>query len=309
MQIYKTAYNAPIGYSGLRAGLDYTNLYYKIGKELSNLDAKGTAQIAGANLSYPLIRQRDTNLQATVGWDYKAMRDQSNGIVVDNKRVEVWNLGVSGNSRDGFLTGGLNYYSVAILLGRLNLSRVPNSIILDQATAKTNGSYNKFTYNFVRLQRLINNFSFFTAVNGQFAGKDLDSSEKFLLGGPTGVRAYPTGEASGDDGWVTNVELRYDVPLITKLGVLQLVGFYDIGGIARYRNTWDGWNSGIPNEPNHYTLSGAGLGVNLLKGTNYAVRVSYAWTIGDNPGRSLSGANSDGKHKTGMLWVQLIINF
>ena len=34
----------------------------------------------------------------------------------------------------------------------------------------------------------------------QLSSKNLDSSEKFTLGGIGGVEAYPSGEASGDEG-------------------------------------------------------------------------------------------------------------
>jgi len=34
-------------------------------------------------------------------------------------------------------------------------------------------------------------------VSAQWASKNLDSSQKFGLGGPNGVRAYPSGEGYG----------------------------------------------------------------------------------------------------------------
>ena len=38
------------------------------------------------------------------------------------------------------------------------------------------------------------------------------SAERFSLGGPTGVRAYPVGEALGDTGYVFQAEYRYLIP-------------------------------------------------------------------------------------------------
>ena len=43
----------------------------------------------------------------------------------------------------------------------------------------------------------------------QLANKNLDSSEKFTLGGIGGVRAYPSGEASGDEGRKISFDLKY----------------------------------------------------------------------------------------------------
>lgn len=44
-----------------------------------------------------------------------------------------------------------------------------------------------------------------------FSGPDLDSSEKFALGGPYGVRTYATNEAMGDRGGFASAELRYAI--------------------------------------------------------------------------------------------------
>jgi len=44
------------------------------------------------------------------------------------------------------------------------------------------------------------------------ASRNLTSAEKFSLGGATGVRAYPSGEALGDTGYVFQGELRYIIP-------------------------------------------------------------------------------------------------
>ena len=62
-----------------------------------------------------------------------------------------------------------------------------------------------------RLQALPAGFSLNLQWRGQWTNNNLDSSEKFSLGGPYGVRAYATAEAMGDRGWLGSVELRYAV--------------------------------------------------------------------------------------------------
>jgi hypothetical protein len=68
-------------------------------------------------------------------------------------------------------------------------------------------------------------------VSGQTASKNLDSSEKFSLGGINGVRAYPQGEASGDEGYRGTVELRHNV-----MPNVQATVFYDWGKVTINRN-------------------------------------------------------------------------
>ena len=58
--------------------------------------------------------------------------------------------------------------------------------------------------------------SLYAAINGQFASKNLDISEKMGLGGANGVRAYPEGEAYGDQGYVLNLEARCLLPSLSE---------------------------------------------------------------------------------------------
>ncbi|MFC0708151.1 ShlB/FhaC/HecB family hemolysin secretion/activation protein [Azorhizophilus paspali] len=80
---------------------------------------------------------------------------------------------------------------------------------MDAATARTQGSFNKWNPAILRLQRLTEGLSFYIHLQAQLSDGNLDSAEKFWLGGPYGVHAYPQGEATGDHGWLANIELRY----------------------------------------------------------------------------------------------------
>ena len=44
-------------------------------------------------------------------------------------------------------------------------------------------------------------------LSGQWAGKNLDSSEKYSLGGPQAARAYASGAAGTDDGLLATAEV------------------------------------------------------------------------------------------------------
>jgi hemolysin activation/secretion protein len=84
----------------------------------------------------------------------------------------------------------------------------------------------RLAYALSRLQRLTNADTLSLAVSGQVANKNLDSSEKFSLGGATGVRTYPQGEADGNEGYLASVELRHNLN-----DALQAILFYDTGAI------------------------------------------------------------------------------
>ena len=116
---------------------------------------------------------------------------------------------ISGNFR---LVGSIGY---------LDLSANANSVAADQATAGSNGAYGKLSANVAREQKLVPRLDLYMSASGQYAPKNLDSSEKFILGGPNGVRAYSVDEANGDDGAMGTAELRWQAR-----DDLRLISFY-----------------------------------------------------------------------------------
>ena len=76
---------------------------------------------------------------------------------------------------------------------------------------------------------LTNKWSFAVSGSGQKAfGKNLDSSEQFIVTGLRGVKAYRE-TVSGDNGFLLNSELKYKLPSILKWEH-ALGGFVDYGG-------------------------------------------------------------------------------
>jgi hemolysin activation/secretion protein len=71
------------------------------------------------------------------------------------------------------------------------------------------------------------------------ASKNLDSSQQFYLGGPTGVRAYPVGQGAGSQGAIMQLELHQQVVSESPIGSITAYGFYDLGGVQLFKNTWN----------------------------------------------------------------------
>lgn len=303
VQLARLGYDRPLGYQGLRANISYTDMRYQI-TEGSGVAAglKGESQSVNAGLSYPFVRSRLHNLYGTLSYAHKALTDNSSAGTVRDKRVDALTLALSGNALDQWQGGGLNAWSLALVSGDLDLSRAPADKASDAATLRTDGRYTKLLYNASRLQRLGNDFTLSANLSGQKANGNLDSSEKIILGGPTGVRAYPVGEASGDEGWLANIEFRYEHPSPTPWGALQLTAFADAGSVRLYDtpdiaiSTATGRNS--------YLLKGAGLAAGLGKIGNYHLRLTWAHALGDNPGRDVSGHDADGRSDANRFWLQ-----
>lgn len=278
-------------------GVAYTYLQYHLGREFGPLDAHGEAHIGSVFASYPLIRSRNTNLYVVGGFDYKTFEDKVDATsTVTDKNVQVGMLGLHGNSRDDLWGGGYNTYSVTGFAGNVDI-RTPAALAADAATARSNGGYGKLAYSAARLQTVTQRISIYGAVYGQVASKNLDISEKMVLGGPYGVRAYPVGEAYGDEGYVATLEGRFLLPSFSPQvpGQVYASVFVDTGTV---RTNEEPWSPG----PNTRTLSGAGVGLTWSEYNNFVVRASYAHKLGNAP--AVSAPDSSGQY-----WLQLVKYF
>jgi hemolysin activation/secretion protein len=289
------AYNLPLTGDGLQAGAIGTYTNYTLGDALSALGATGYAGIATAYVRYALIRSRRGSLYGQLAFDAKNLEDKIGAAGAFNPRKEgVATLTLFGDAPDGGPTGGVTAGSLAIAGGRLNIQD-STALAIDQATTQSEGGFFKLNYSLVRVQNLTRRLQLYAAVSGQLASKNLDPVEQFSLGGPLGVRAYPTGEAPGDEGILGTFEARYALPIPGFPGVTQAVAFVDSGSIQINKSPY------AP-VPNHRTLTGAGVGVNVFAREGLTLNASYAWSLGDESAAGETGHSSQG-------WIQLIKAF
>ena len=309
-RIARLAYSLPIGYTGLRASAYVGHMQYEVGKDQAAQQSSGVTTNYGLSVVYPLVRTRDTNVSTALSHDSRALQDKTLQLVTRDRRADTYTLGLRGDSYDSHGGGGLNNLLLSVTAGRLDLGGVPADAATDGETARTQGSFHKINFSLARLQKLTGETSVFGAINGQTTSQNLDSSEKFILGGPSGVRAYPGGEGSGDKGMTVNLEVRHDLRAAQALGWgdVQLLAFYDFGTVTLQSKPW----MAAPNATasNSFNLQGAGLGLNLTKPGQYVLRLSWAKTLGSNPGRSISnGSNSDGLKRGQQLWIFGMLGF
>lgn len=287
------AYQGQLG--AARLGAAYTYMDYRLGKEFAVLEAKGTAKIASLYGSYPLTRTRNSNLYLQLSYDSKKFQDKTESTgTVNDKDARIWMLNLNGDARDNFAGGGLSTYSLTYTSGKIDI-QTPLALLIDRLTVDSNGSFNKLGFTGVRLQNLGAETSFYGFLNAQWASKNLDVSEKMGLGGVGGVRAYPGGEAYGDQGYVLNLELRRNLPAFETAGQLQLVGFADTGTVRLNR---DAWSAG----ENRRTLSGAGLGLTWTGANALIVKAYYAHKLGNAKATSAPDA-------AGRFWLQAVKYF
>ncbi|MCY1165783.1 Heme/hemopexin transporter protein HuxB [compost metagenome] len=289
----RIAYQLPVGSDGLRLGVAYFDTHYRLGREFEALQANGTASSTSVFAAYPFIRSQMKNLSGTIVLEDKKLNDRVDSTATQTgKKLQVTSLGLAGSLQDALWGGGINSFDLSLVLGNLNIQS-PTALAIDAASAQTNGSYSRVAYTLGRLQRISNETFLSVSLSGQQAGKNLDSSEKFVLGGLNGVRAYPQGEASGDEGYKGTVELRQAL-----MPNLQGTLFYDFGSIKINKNPF-----GAP-ASNSRNLSGVGLGLNASF-DKVQLRAAVAWrTHGGGPTSLPASAV-----KTPTLLLQAILAF
>ena len=255
-------YSLPFGGTGLRANVGYAHTNYELGQEFASAKAQGTARISSAGLSYPIIRSQQANLSLAGTYQHKVLNN-SDGITSSSNtnRSESLPISLSFDRRDQLAGGGITYGEVSWTHGDLALASANRAV--DSTTAKTSGGFDKINLNVARLQALPVNLNLFGRISAQWAGKNLDSSEKFGLGGVNGVRAYPSGEAFGDEGVLMQLEVRYAINSFAPYV------FFDAGTLNINHDTFTVGD-------NRRSLAGAGLGLRFNK-NGWSIDASAAW--------------------------------
>jgi hemolysin activation/secretion protein len=268
----------------------------------------GKSDSSAISLNYPLIRSRGNSLYGSASFTHKALVDDSIAGQLRDKCIDDWSAGLSSETLDGFGGGGRTSWNVSVTQGHVDLSHNAADQASDAATYGSQGTFTKFSYGVSRQQQLPQNFTLYVNLSGQSASKNLDSSEKFILGGPGGVRAYPGSEALGDSGLLGNLEVRYEPAGGTPWGILQYFGFFDTGAINLHHDV-NGITIPTASGQNEYTLSGGGLGVSLSKPGRYSMRLVWAKKMGSNPGSSVSGLDADSLNSPSRVWLQANVWF
>ena len=269
----RLSYRVPLGDDGLVAGAAWTYSRYRLGRDFAALDAHGDARIGGVFAYYPLLLTRDFSVTASIAADRKSLVDRVGALSTEaGKNITLGTAGLSGNLRR---RGGAYAFSLAYTGGALAIQD-PDARELDAATARGNGHYAKWTYAAAATFPLAPAWLASAQVNGQFARKNLDSSEKFSLGGADGVRAYPQGEAPGDEGVLLTLALRRALPAPMSgggAGDTLLGGFIDAGQVRINHAPFAAGD-------NRRRLAAFGVSLDCPLPAGFQLRGSVAWKFG-----------------------------
>ena len=298
-------YSMPVGNNGLRIGSNATYLEYKvITIEYKSLEPVGHSAGFGLEASYPIYRSRDKNLNLDFDYDTKVFQNNTNTEVTSDYYTRIFSTSLSGDFVDQWLLDGATNNAKFIFDHGKNDLKTSQNYATDISNSHTHGIFNRAQFSFRRDQFLKNDYTLVIKGSGQWTDHNLDSSQKFYLGGPTGVRAYPASEGSGSEGYLLNLELKKDLPF-------NLTGsiFYDEGYVRQNVDNLDATGAVI-NSLNSYKLKGYGLEFSWRGPLKTNVFFTYAKRDGTNPNRVQdSGKDQDGTLYKDVFWLRAVASF
>jgi hemolysin activation/secretion protein len=272
VKVGRVAYELPVAYTPARLSVAYAHVDYDIGGEFAEFQPFGSARVVEANLSYPLLRSRTRTLMARIGAEQKNLRDEF-GLVApelsrQDKRIHSLSAGLNYESRDAFVGGGYNGASALLHWGQMRFKSEADRVE-DAALGAygTGGRFAKAEVQYTRLQFVTPRVAAFASISQQHATRNLDSAEKMTLGGPRGVRAYPTAEGASDEGTLLNTELRYWINRNWTVFAL-----YDWAKGSKARDV-----DVVADNANEIYLRGAGLGLVASYPGWASVKATIAW--------------------------------
>ena len=300
----QASYSLPIDTDGWRLGvaasyLDYQNVG-KFAYPTSSVAGFGYAKTVGLNLSYPVLRSPGANTNFTAGADRKlyANKNAADGTYTSDYRIENMVLGLSGNQFDSWNGGGVNSGSITLTKGHIVVGG--GRLDYDSTIPKT---FTKYNLSLSRNQQVVPDETILTiSASGQFASVDLDSAEKFYLGGPNGVRAYPGSQGAGSQGAMVNIEVQQQLQ-----DKVVATAFFDAGLVQQYKDkALYQANKGSTNANNSYILKGVGAGLKRAD-KDIIWSASIAWKLGSNPLYTAQGVgvNNDKRSNSAYLWAQV----
>lgn len=275
-------YDLLVGHSGTRLGLGVSRTDYELGSHLSSWGAIGEATILNLYGMTPIWRTSTQGININYGYTFQKLKDEMRTIDYSvEKHTHSAYIGIDGfhNADKTTLAYDLAFHVGHLTGDSAHIGAIPLSVGAE-------GTYTKGVASASIVQKFNDSFDIMLKFQAQQAGANLDSSERFYLGGANGVRAYPQGEGSGDNGILGMAELRWH----TKVPGLTLSTYFDAGH-AKYT-----FNNDIPGS---ITLKGWGVGLSYRKENDFFIRLDYARRIG------LPRDATEDAHSRGRFWFMV----
>lgn len=205
-RVFAIGANLPLAANGLSGNVEYTWSATQPIPGETGLATASRFQRISAKISYPVILDQTSRLDASIGFDHV---DEINRAVdfdytLYHDRLNVVRAGVdySHNFLGGVeLKGGFDLSQ--------GLSGLANSSAID---ARRGDPFTKLQARIRLFREYESGFAWALNARGQYSARArLTNTEKFVIGGTGDLSGSDSGSWSGDHGWSLRSEIQYDV--------------------------------------------------------------------------------------------------
>jgi hemolysin activation/secretion protein len=299
----------PVLNNGTRVGISFDYLDYELNHQKNNESGKGNAWNTTLYIKYPFVRTENLTISGEIDYTHSRSKDYNSSAELDNSQIDKGIIRLSGNRSDEFLLNGITYFNISLTIGNLKLKNEEHRKS-DALFSQTAGYYTKANISLSRLQNVVDDFSMKLSIDGQWASKNLDTSEKYSLGGPYSVAGYPVGQVSGDNGALFYIDLRYDFYNMPWGGDFQVKTYYTYGWTQIFKDP-SAWFE-VPQyaDNNEVRLQTAGIGLSQTWDNSTVVRLLVGKQVGENVLRQYyDGKDYDQSDSDYRAWLEAIYYF
>ncbi|HEY4371382.1 MAG TPA: ShlB/FhaC/HecB family hemolysin secretion/activation protein [Burkholderiales bacterium] len=253
-----------------RASLSMAHVDYRVAGAFSSLQSSGNSLTRDASLAYAWVRTRGTSLTVTGGWRDVRTAQEALGQSLGGLHVQAGYTTLSGYTTWG---GGLT--SGAATITSNGHGQAGPGIGGDGITLKTD-------LDITHAHPLPANFEISQRVALTLSPDTLPDTEKFSLGGPDSVRAYPIAQLRGDEGVLSVSELRRRFRFYNTQSYVGV--FFDYGAMRLRQPMFPGYRD---------SLSGYGITAGV---SHEHLRLKF------DLARALSNNPANDNHRT-RVWI------
>jgi hemolysin activation/secretion protein len=288
-------YSLPIGYDGLNFNTSLSHSFYTVGGGLEELNIHGISKGLTLGLTYPLIKTKKRKLDTSLTYSLKDSHDMDNYQEDRTKKVNSVALSISNSVQTSiFDKGGMSISSLTYTAGNIDVNEYAKSLDVLNSI----GGYSKLGLSIMQIQALSDSFTLTCSLSGQLAlDRNLDGGEDFSVGGSSGVKAYTSSELSGDNGYLTSLDLSYRLPAIFNIN-------NSFSLVVDHAKVWDNKNVIDGISPTSRVLNDIAI-VHSLSYDMMAIKSSFARGFGEDKEATGNGDNKSPEK----FYIQLMVNF
>lgn len=287
----RLSYSLPLTNEGTRLSAIASALNYEVLQgDFTALSPTGQSQSVGFELRQALWRRAQYRIDVTGSVEQKRFEQSVQGLDTTERRLTSRQLSLESQLTDQWLKGP-QLSAEAIALNTLQLSAVQTDIHTIADSAQTTRLWR---WSLSRSQPLWSaaaqavDTRLLLHASGQRSAQNLDSAEKFYVGGSSGVRAFPASEGFASNGHMLNAELR-----------MQFSPSFSVGFMRDRASVWE-------HEQTRYRYQGYGIQWSWRITPQTQMRFVLARRDKANPlPNPITGTDRDGSLERDRMWLSI----